>query len=765
MQKDTALSVKKKVVVFLHLIFLCLSIFGISLMYLNSHYGSGVAMIHEAKYEDSDEFSAQLQEDIDLIFSYVAYRDILEVNGSLEMSLPMVTIRSSQDQEIVYTIDELVRYARQMGYYLDGNYDIVEDSLISNDIPEPEVYVLWRAYAADDQYTEPGDAYSTLKQLSLDTLNCLSYYYHSYERFFNQPTNLYFQIFYQDTTSDHRLYSNAPDLSDTAMKEMGRYCFLSGDSIIVDSNFQEAPKNIAAYTERYNPYDNNAYYMILAIDTTYKEADVYQSAAELYQQLRASYLEGLMYLALGLIGCCFTLYYLVIRSGYVSIGHVDLHLHGFDMITTESWLALSVIATFFALFLSDRILFKLVHLIVSEENWDFAERMTNAAVIYICCLVSAFSLLRRYKARKLWQNSILYRFTDNIRTYFTYQKKRKSLALIYFIFVVIHFAAGFTAFLLSRIWQHTWAKAVTGSLAFLVLAADIWFFFQLFKKFVQQDQITEAIDTIASGDTSYYVNPDNFTTQEKEVALRLNSIGTGLEAALQEKVKSERLKSDLITNVSHDIKTPLTSIISYVDLIKREDIDNPRIQNYLDVLEQKALRLKNLTEDLVEASKASSGNIKLEIMKIDLVQLVHQTNGEFEEKFATRRLLLVSHLPDESLIISADGRSLWRVLENLYNNAFKYAMESSRIYIDVIHEGDWVCFTIKNISQNPLNIRGEELTERFVRGDVSRSTEGSGLGLSIAQSLTMLQEGTFEISIDGDLFKVSVKFPLEKEEV
>lgn len=761
MQKDTALSIKKKVVVFLHLIFLTLAVSGISLMYLNSHYGNGIAMIHETKYEDSDEFASQLQEDIELVFSYVAYRDILETNGILDMSLPMARIRTSADSEMQYTIDELVRYARQLGYYLDGNYNIVQDSLTYNDVPEQEVYVTWRAYAQNEQYSEPGDAYSTLKELSLDTLNCLSHYYTSYERFFNHPTNLYFQIYYQDT-SEHKLYSNAPDLSDTTMKAMGRYCFLSGDSIIVESNLQEAPKNIAAYTEGYNPYDANTYYTIIAVDTTYATADTYQAAAEIYRQLRASYLEGLMYLALGLIGCCFTLYYLITKSGYTSGENTELHLHGFDLITTESWLALSVIATFFALFLSERILLKLVHLIVSVANWDFAERMMNAVVIYICILVSTFSLLRRYKAQQLWHNSILYKFTDNVRLYFTYQKKRKTLTLCYFIFVLMHVMVGLATLFLSNYWNYSWAKGLAGSLAFLVFAADVWIFFRLFKKSIQQDNITEAIDTIASGDTSYHVNPDEFTTQEKEIALRLNSIGTGLEAALQEKVKSERLKADLITNVSHDIKTPLTSIINYLDLIKREDIDNPRIQNYLDVLEQKAQRLKNLTEDLVEASKASSGNIKLEIMNIDLVELVHQTNGEFEEKFATRNLQLISHLPEESLLISADGRSLWRVLENLYNNAFKYTMENSRVYTDVTCEGNWVCFSIKNISQNPLNIRGEELTERFVRGDVSRSTEGSGLGLSIAQSLTLLQKGTFEILIDGDLFKVLVKFPLSK---
>ena len=213
--------------------------------------------------------------------------------------------------------------------------------------------------------------------------------------------------------------------------------------------------------------------------------------------------------------------------------------------------------------------------------------------------------------------------------------------------------------------------------------------------------------------------------------------------------------------MSHDIKTPLTSIINYVDLIKREKIDNPTIQRYLEVLDQKSHRLKTLTEDLVEASKASSGNIKLEIMDIDIVELVQQTNGEFEDKYELSRLKMVSTLPNEVIIIEADGRRLWRVLENLYNNACKYALENTRVYIGIEDRGTDVVFSIKNVSASPLNFSPDELTERFVRGDVSRTTEGSGLGLSIAKSLTELQGGKFKITIDGDLFKVEVAFPIK----
>ena len=231
----------------------------------------------------------------------------------------------------------------------------------------------------------------------------------------------------------------------------------------------------------------------------------------------------------------------------------------------------------------------------------------------------------------------------------------------------------------------------------------------------------------------------------------------GLHTAINEQVKADKLKADLITNVSHDIRTPLTSIINYVDLMKRENITDPKLKGYIDVLDKKSSRLKNLTEDLLEASKASSGNIRMEFACIDMAELAEQAGGEFEDKFKSRNLELELSVPEDAVPVLADGRHLWRVFENLYNNAAKYSMEGTRVYAEVrIADEDKAVFTIKNISEKKLNISPDELTERFVRGDVSRNTEGSGLGLSIAKSLTALMKGELKIEIDGDLYKASV---------
>jgi signal transduction histidine kinase len=281
------------------------------------------------------------------------------------------------------------------------------------------------------------------------------------------------------------------------------------------------------------------------------------------------------------------------------------------------------------------------------------------------------------------------------------------------------------------------------------------------RKARERAEIQDAVEAIAAGALDTKLNEDDFHGQEHDLAVAVNHIREGLSDALVESIKNERMKADLITNVSHDIKTPLTSIVNYVDLLKRENLENENARNYIRVLDEKSQRLKQLTEDLVEASKISSGNIKLDIQKIDLVELIYQTGGEFNERFEARELTIVTKLPHQSVMIEADGRQLYRAIENLYTNAAKYALERTRVYVDLEVEAGVATFTIKNVSKHPLpENAGEEmdLTARFVRGDESRTTEGSGLGLSIAKNLTTLMGGGFQIKVDGDLFIARIAF-------
>jgi signal transduction histidine kinase len=244
-------------------------------------------------------------------------------------------------------------------------------------------------------------------------------------------------------------------------------------------------------------------------------------------------------------------------------------------------------------------------------------------------------------------------------------------------------------------------------------------------------------------------------------AEHLNSIADGMTRAVEERMKSERMKTELITNVSHDIKTPLTSVINYADLISREETENEKIKEYTAVLTRQSTRLKKLIEDLVEASKASTGNLEVKLAPCEIGVLLTQAAGEYEQRLQEAGLTLLVKKPDTSLQILADGRRLWRVFDNLLGNICKYALSGTRVYLTLEEKsgGGMVTVAFKNTSRDPLDIPADELTARFVRGDASRSTEGNGLGLSIAQSLTALQNGKMEITVDGDLFKVTLTFP------
>ena len=272
-------------------------------------------------------------------------------------------------------------------------------------------------------------------------------------------------------------------------------------------------------------------------------------------------------------------------------------------------------------------------------------------------------------------------------------------------------------------------------------------------------RLRQGTKTIVGGDLEYQIDTRRMPYDLRLQAEDLNNISAGLSAAVDEKMKSERFKAELITNVSHDLKTPLTSIINYVDLLKKQDIQDPVTAEYIAVLDRKSQRLKKLTEDLVEASKASTGNLTVNRERLGMVQLVQQAAGEFEEKFAQSGLTLVAAFPPEEVYVRADGRHLWRILENLLSNCHKYALSGTRVYLDVMRWEGKVILSIKNISRQQLNIPASQLVERFVRGEESRTTEGSGLGLSIARSLTELQGGAFELAVDGDLFKAIVTLP------
>lgn len=290
-------------------------------------------------------------------------------------------------------------------------------------------------------------------------------------------------------------------------------------------------------------------------------------------------------------------------------------------------------------------------------------------------------------------------------------------------------------------------------LALFIIVAGIciviWFGSQLRK-------IKRGGEAIANGDFDYRINSRELWPALRGHAYNLNSAAMGMSKAVDDRMKSERFRTELITNVSHDLKTPLTSIVSYVDLLKKENIENETALGYIDVIDRQSAKLKKLTEDLVEASKASSGAVSVNKEILNIGELINQSVGEFSEKLKAAEITPVINLPENEVYVCTDGRLLWRVFDNLIQNIIKYAQPGTRAYFDLTEAENNAVLTIKNISKDPLNMTAEALMERFVRGDASRNSEGNGLGLSIAKSLTELCGGVFELTLDGDLYKVTV---------
>ena len=371
---------------------------------------------------------------------------------------------------------------------------------------------------------------------------------------------------------------------------------------------------------------------------------------------------------------------------------------------------------------------------------------------YACLAVWVSTTIRRLKAKQFIRSFLTYKVCRWIKV--TIEKifrkvtdkenANRKITIMYWGFVVI------SIILACTMWS---------GIGLLVLIAFwVWTYYKLLQYNKKVQKINEALRNIYEGNPNVKLNEEELEGTLKIMAKYINDIAGGFTNAIEQSLKSERLKTELITNVSHDIKTPLTSIINYVDLLKKEDINNAQIEQYIAVLDKKSQRLKKLIEDLVEASKVSSGNVKLNMEVINLKELLNQTIGEFEDKLDKKNLKIEMDLPNENVLIKADNRYLYRVIENVFSNISKYALEGSRVYIKLEKQKEEVYLEFKNISKDKLNISAEELMQRFVRGDKSRYTEGSGLGLSIAESLTELQGGKFKIDIDGDLFKVEIKW-------
>ena len=503
-------------------------------------------------------------------------------------------------------------------------------------------------------------------------------------------------------------------------------------------------------------FDTKDFVFAVSVDTKFSVADSMADEAENYEtysKLMFPMLAGAIFgSVLWLIG----MVWLTVTAGRKPEDE-EIHLNGFDRWYTEIaagavigiWLAGMIISG----------------TLIANSSLGYSHAVVTVIVTCLICgtytmawfLIGYLSLVRRIKAGTLWKNSLIRtvlkwigkcsgKLADFARAFSRNTAEKIKVLLVGGAFLFLQFliiGCGFTG---------------AGVFLMILLIVDAAAVIFIIRKADGLDLIMDGLKKISDGELQYKIKTDTLTGKQKVMAEYINNIGGGLDAAVENSLKKERMQTELITNVSHDLKTPLTSIINYVDLMKRENPTDPKIQEYLRILDEKSQRLKVLTEDVVEASKASTGNIKLEMNDIDFVEMVQQVIGEFEEKFQEKNLTMMVHFTDEPSIIYADGQRMWRVLENVFGNVVKYAMEGTRVYAEISNRNKKVTFSLKNISAQPLNISADELTERFIRGDVARNTEGSGLGLSIAKSLTELQGGEFKLYLDGDLFKVMITF-------
>jgi signal transduction histidine kinase len=383
-----------------------------------------------------------------------------------------------------------------------------------------------------------------------------------------------------------------------------------------------------------------------------------------------------------------------------------------------------------------------------------------AALMIILFPIYVNTIAVRSKTETLLKNTVIWRLIKLVWKVICFICSKISYAFYYIIRnmsllwkYILAFA--FVSFVELIAYIFSWNSTMDFGVMFFVLFKVLIFVFFL-KALVDMNKLKKAGVQLAGGNSEYKVDTDKMYWEFKGHGNELNCIGDGIHKAVDERLKSERMKTELITNVSHDIKTPLTSIINYVDLLEKEDIQGEKAKEYIEVLDRQSNRLKKLIEDLIDASKASTGNMTVTLETVDAGIMLGQAIGEFQDRLSARQLKVVENNRAEHTNVTADGKLLWRCLANVFSNLCKYSEENTRVYIDTENtdDGKGLAITVKNISKDELNISGDELMERFVRGDSSRNTEGSGLGLSIAQSLMELMNGELKIVVDGDLFKV-----------
>ena len=818
MKERKLYSLTGKLIVFLLLIvFAASALFGgIQTLMLSSVGLTPNAAAKKYAFEETTACGTLVQRQLHNVMSYYNDMSKFGTNGRYDGTKEIDYRAFATDGEgsggisTTYTIDQLVKMyddgssadLNEVAAYTADNYATNDAGIdkeaylayedgtdVSQETEETDVAALTEEVSAADaetfdSFSPDGEVYfpsdnavKSLKEKKIDPADVSSQFLYLYDQGMSLETQKTKAgpYLYEYAAANLNIYTNVDSWKNgytTAIAQKSPYPFAfavdrtgGADKVRSYATRKNSPAVEAARSYLLNNQIADNYQKIfVALDPDLAASDYFSQYSEIYSQWLPKMQLLLLMIAVGGIGTLVCLVLFTLQAGRNG-KNKEIRLYFFDQWYTEIAAAAAILIVMGAVGIVAvciELSYGGVHYIQNfdgnyiysgsygneADTWRSLVAASGILAGFLITLIPYCSLVRRIKARNVWKQSFLYcvghRIVSAGRTFYEGRQESERTILMFCVFcgVQIILCCGFGMFGV-----------------FLTLVMDAAVLLLLLREASGRKQIEHGLKEIAAGDLDYKIDLTELQGEDNlQLAGIVNSLGEGMKAAVQEQMKSERLKADLITNVSHDIKTPLTSIINYVDLLKRENIENEKAKDYIRVLDEKSQRLKQLTEDLVEASKISSGNIKLEFMNLNLNELVQQVNGEFAERFEGRNLDLICILQPEPLLIRADSRRIWRVLENLYVNVCKYAMPGTRVYVDAIKKDGKIQLSIKNISENPLNFQADELTESFIRGDVSRSTEGSGLGLSIAKNLTVLQHGSFNIYLDGDLFKVTITF-------
>lgn len=749
-----------------------------------------------AAFVDSDVFKNMLYDDLNDAVRYCVIRDQFETKGVFDRKKEIDIEQYARhfeelpvtDTSVRYYLGDLIKWAQMDISIQEFPYSEVEQMIAEchgkelpledreTAVPEGEAGE-WVEVPVE-RYL-PVDGQSLLAHVeSVEELNEMMWYltetldmlqenyrnYKEYQNYYGSAEHNFAYCIIRENDKNTAVYSNLEMKGKTVQEindsfsSMGKYICFAPALFSYETNTTIREESVRGIWNAFSyAYPDNTRIWV-GVDTQFPYQDAYAKARDAYQVAAPGYLLVLAGTLCGLLALG-----LLIWMTFVSGRKPDRE--GICLIWFDRWF--NEIAGFLALIASSAVIIVSAGAVTQVFYYMDMQPLERFTVLVLCVLLSNLvilffylSLVRRIKADYFWKNFLVCRLLQKCHNFLVgiYDDSRNVVRtwVPYLAFLLVN--AGLISVGGSMPSRHHWSFLMLLVVDFLVGGL-------CYRDSKVKGKILEGIKNIRGGNMDYQIDVDGMHGDNKILAEAINSIGNGIRKAVETSMRDERMKADLITNVSHDIKTPLTSIVNYVGLIKREPIENEKIKGYLEVLDSKSQRLKQLTEDLVEVSRISSGNITLQCDKINFTELMNQTVGEFVEKFEERGLRIITDIDEGPLLIYADSRRVWRVMENLFNNACKYAMQNTRVYVEAKEFTDAegirkVRMSLKNISAQPLNMNVEDLTERFIRGDVARTTEGSGLGLSIAKNLTELQKGKFQIISDGDLFKAVVIFDI-----